>query len=324
MSEEKKVNPFEALAKIYDEGVKKGNELGYGEVFRLSTLKFFDDVREELASRFNLTFTVEDIVWGNGYFIFGYGDNTNIHFHIKEVPGFLFAIWWDTPKEKYDPVEGRFEGTFFTQFEAEIDKFKPSRSAIQHHLHASWHDNNADTFYIDGSWEVASIINFMITEPALAWARDQRDWDYNIEYHTREEAQKEYDEYVEWRERKDRLSAEWDHRCIKAVYDALKDEIDAGVTKIIDRGECVSPRYEIVVDLDSCLEEGGPTEKGNYGLIWDDETCEKMTSVWDECEKDHRGDDFCWWKPFNESCFVVSHDTFEQVKGMDMTPYKTE
>lgn len=66
-------------------------------------------------------FTPIDIEYRSGYFIFETGDDSVVHFHIKQIKGWRFAMWIDTESEA-ETVQ------FFAQFEELIDKFKPSRS----------------------------------------------------------------------------------------------------------------------------------------------------------------------------------------------------
>ena len=70
-------------------------------------------------------FTVTDVEIGNGYFIFDLGQNSVVHFKIKEIPYWKFGLWIikDTEKNVYTVQ-------FFGDKIDWIDKFKPSRSTI--------------------------------------------------------------------------------------------------------------------------------------------------------------------------------------------------
>ena len=70
-------------------------------------------------------FTVTDVEIGNGYFIFDLGQNSVVHFKIKEIPYWKFGLWIikDTEKNEYTVQ-------FFGDKIDWIDKFKPSRSTI--------------------------------------------------------------------------------------------------------------------------------------------------------------------------------------------------
>lgn len=73
-------------------------------------------------------YTPTDISIGDYYFISDMGDCGNVHFHIKELPGWKFAMWigWYEKEQKGD--RNRLVLQLFTQHEDYIDKFKPSRS----------------------------------------------------------------------------------------------------------------------------------------------------------------------------------------------------
>ena len=108
----------------------------------------------------NAGFHPIDVKYENGYFIFEHGKDMVIHFHIKELKGWLFGIWWDVGGElKYD---------FFGQFEREINKFKPSASTFV--------EENIP--YEDGrfGWQlrgyILPILKFIKKYPYIAWDAD--------------------------------------------------------------------------------------------------------------------------------------------------------
>ena len=69
-------------------------------------------------------FHVQDVEFLDGYFIFEHGKDTVVYFHIKELRGWKFGIWFQKDNEdiKFD---------FFAQYERDIDKFKPSASNLE-------------------------------------------------------------------------------------------------------------------------------------------------------------------------------------------------
>ena len=97
-----------------------------------------------------------DIEFGNGYFIFEHGKDMVVHFHIKEIKGWKFGIWWD--------VDGEKKFDFFTQYERDIDKFKPSASTIK--LEGEPLDDWSMKY-------VLQICRFIKKHPYRAWAIDQ-------------------------------------------------------------------------------------------------------------------------------------------------------
>lgn len=93
----------------------------------------------------DLGYHIVDEQFGNCYFIVESKEpDTICHFHIKELPGYLFGIWnicrYDTIQYEIKNnlslwsdnlhISSKSELIFFTQYEKEIDKFKPSRSGM--------------------------------------------------------------------------------------------------------------------------------------------------------------------------------------------------
>lgn len=68
-------------------------------------------------------FTPKKIQRGDSYFVFDMGDDSVMHFELKECPGWLFAFWLDCMAKKKENCI-----TFFTRHKTDLDKFKPSRS----------------------------------------------------------------------------------------------------------------------------------------------------------------------------------------------------
>ena len=83
-------------------------------------------------------YDIVDSRWVNSYFIFETGEDSIVHFKVKQCNGWLFGVWFingndDTPDKR------RFE--LFGQPENCIDKFKPSRSYF---LYTSYADLDTD------------------------------------------------------------------------------------------------------------------------------------------------------------------------------------
>lgn len=76
-------HPLEALKDFYEDSVKKADASGSSEVYKANTEALFKE----------LHYSIEDIEYLDGYFLFGFGTNSVIHFHIKECPGWKFGIW---------------------------------------------------------------------------------------------------------------------------------------------------------------------------------------------------------------------------------------
>lgn len=71
-----------------------------------------------------------NIQYGNGYFMFDMGEDSVVHFNIKGLHGWEFAMWVETnpDKLKIENSKERPAIQFFCQHRLNIDKFKPSRS----------------------------------------------------------------------------------------------------------------------------------------------------------------------------------------------------
>ena len=185
------------------------------------------------ASLTKAGFTPKDIVYDNGYFIFGYGTNSVVHYHLEECPGWRFGIWWDEPKS----IATGLTGEWFAQYEETIDKFKPSASNFSTSIFVT--DDN------DLSWYCEQYTKFIKDQPFLAFCRDYLDWDYNCEYHTPAEAEHEFFEYQYRRGLKAGLEVEYRNRLLHV----FKVHCDADVLKdfyVYDESEYVSPRYRII------------------------------------------------------------------------------
>ena len=232
-------NPMKEIVNFYEGQVKEHDKKGYAETFKTCSERFFKSVNDYLSDN---PVTFEDITYLDGYFIFGFGTNSVVHFHVKECPGWLFGIWWDEPQTTNDN-KTRITGHFFAQYEEILDKFKPSRSEICTTL---------DT-YIDCEFffcsEASDYIDFIRNEPYLAFCRDYCCWNYNREYHTRGEAKQMFNKYKKHKETKDKYTAIYD----KKIMDFVKETILPlfNDSEIIDHGECCSPRYSVVAPLKS-------------------------------------------------------------------------
>ena len=81
----------------------------------------------------------------SSYFIFEDEKDSICNFHIKEIPGFIFSFWNTNRFDKIEDlmkrgtgltwadsleVDHRSELIFFTQYERDLDKFKPTRSGF--------------------------------------------------------------------------------------------------------------------------------------------------------------------------------------------------
>ena len=93
-------------------------------------------------------FKITNIEYGDGYFIFDKGKDGVVHFQIKGLHGWKFAMWINTNEKelKREKEEDYYCMSFFCQHKDNIDKFKPSRSLFN----ANYHYNELKK-YLDGN-----------------------------------------------------------------------------------------------------------------------------------------------------------------------------
>ena len=245
------------MNQVYTEQVKDVDEKGYADLWRETTEIFFEDINDA-ADEHDIIFTFIDIDYLDGYFIFGTGTNSVVHFHITECPGWKFGIWWDEPED-----ESKVTGHFFAQFEEIIDKFKPSASTIK--CDFSIHNLGDRNNYFD-TWSVRKLIEFIHNEPYLAFCRDYCCYDYNETYLSREEAKEIYDKYRTQTDKENELTIKYNTKILKWVEENILPRFNDA--RIEDMGEYVSPRYNVVATLDK--NSGAVNEAGVYSWFNDE------------------------------------------------------
>ena len=121
-------------------------------------------------------FTPINIEYGNCYFIFDKGDDGVVHFNIKGLHGWKFAMWIETDAEKLKNDNGNDYPAvqFFCQHSLNIDKFKPSRSffLVEFGLNAIQQDD-PDEFY-----EIRDILLTIKRHPFVAFSMDHHESQY--------------------------------------------------------------------------------------------------------------------------------------------------
>jgi len=137
-------------------------------------------ILEELKNR---GFHPEGVKYQGGYFLFDFGKDMVVHFRLKECKGWLFAIWWN--------VDDKNQFDFFTQFEKNIDKFKPTASNfVQTDISYAKKDARSIVdFYL------LPIIKFIRNHKYVAWCYDNYYYLKSWQYMTGFEAWREYTKY---------------------------------------------------------------------------------------------------------------------------------
>ncbi len=188
-----------------------------------------------------------DVQFGNGYFIFEHGKDMVVHFHIKELKGWKFGLWWN--------LDGEKSFDFFTQYERDIDKFKPAASTLVL-------ENVAlEDWYLK---DLVQMCRFVKKHPYRAWALDQS---YSHDIWEWDDFDGAFKDYVKnwWRYtvREPRVHEKMTKRYLKLVESITN--ICLVNPEIVDcnkDGWVSSPRFHIVCD-DAIAEE---LKSGNYSI----------------------------------------------------------
>lgn len=125
------------------------------------TKKIFAKLKE-------LGFHPTDIEYLNGYFIFEYGKDMVVHFHLKECKGWKFGIWWREVEKEAQKKNHRFNYDFFAQYEENIDKFKPSASVLVEE-DVGFEEKSDDVL----GYDMEKICKFIKNHPLRAWYADR-------------------------------------------------------------------------------------------------------------------------------------------------------
>lgn len=314
-------NALKCISDFYANSVKREDSKGFSDLYVQATQEVLSSIEKEFRERglFNdLSVHFEDIAYGDGYYIFGMGTNSVVHFRIKETPGWLYGIWWSPieteetkNKKKKEYYSDKVTCTFFMQHESLIDKFKPSYSVFCnkfiHNLACEDSTSEVD--------DVCGDIAFIIKEPYLAFYKDLYSTNFNHEYVSREKAKKVWDKYWKEKHKEEELSK----TCAQKVFDTLKtilkDDVKHGYVFIVDRGDYISPRYDVIIknikldDGERLVNEPGGyyTLMGKQGFYED--TDDKLYGkAIKECEKIKKK---TWFdNPFSNSCLVLDPRAF--------------
>lgn len=300
MGNKKNNNPFETIVKIYEDCVKKGNKKNNPEIYK-QCMKILKYGMEHISS-YKLKETkihVTDVKYLDGYFIFGMGDNSVVHFKIKELPGWLFGVWWDPIDKKSKSITGHW----FTQYEKDIDKFKPAASEIK----ADFSINpNATKEQYSVPWEIEKHLTFMLTEPILARGRNLCSFDYNYEYYSRSRVKR----IVNKHDRDEKKYQIGKIRAIKRVKRLLTriciDDFENREFTIVDHGDHCSPRLEVYVP-----ESHFGLEPGYYGDAFSEENMKRLDKLLTKLSKK------TYWGIYDCGMNVVPDAQYKKIKKLN-------
>ena len=117
---------------------------------------------KEIANSKGFHFHEEE--WGSGYFIMEFGEDTVVHFRVKECRGWLFGIWF----KDYETKGRHFE--MFGQPLNAIDKFKPTASYFCYDSSEDESDNQEDYMVrIRIGLAIDKVISPVRYDWAMAW-----------------------------------------------------------------------------------------------------------------------------------------------------------
>ena len=120
-------------------------------------------------------------------------------FYIKELPGWLFGIWFDEYKEP-----GCLLSLFFAQYEDTAFKTTPTRAKMKTILAFNVSEDNPG-ISLSGKDEMLNILNFILKESYLAFYRDIMGTDFNYEYVSRRKAKKLFHSWCKEQKQKENL-----------------------------------------------------------------------------------------------------------------------
>lgn len=125
--------------------------------------KVFDYIRKNKFKPIN-------IKYGNGYFIFDKGEDGVVHFNIKGLHGWKFAMWINTNEEELKNENGKDYPAiqFFCQHKLNIDKFKPSRSFFLEEYSLKDIDSDFDGVF----WNIKNMLQMIKRHPFVAFTMD--------------------------------------------------------------------------------------------------------------------------------------------------------
>lgn len=123
-------------------------------------------------------FKAYNIKRGDGYFVFDMGEDSVIHFKVKGIHGWLFAMWININEEELHNENGEDYPAlqFFCQPELTIDKFKPSRSYFcEKYSYDDVVDDYDSTFYA-----IVHMLKHIKYHPFIAFCNEWEDDRYLI------------------------------------------------------------------------------------------------------------------------------------------------
>lgn len=282
-------------------------------IWKKGTELFFKELTDNETWYCEKSFTPIDIEYLDGYFIFDMGSSSVVHFKIKECPGWKFAIWWGDAEIKpfKDAKFREIKGTFFAQYEMDIDKFKPSYSTIK--CTFSLIKTAGGEFRIDDR-EFKLFINFIATEPELAWYRDHYYEDYNCKYVSRTIARNKMKKHLEKERRREQANKEIIEKSLNFIIDNVAPLFEDLL--VIDRGSHVSPRYDMRTSTNNIEWDGETYFLKDFDAYKDDPEVVELQNKYKQFQKsidEEYGDITYTWLPFDLHVDCIFESRFKKL-----------
>lgn len=280
----------ETSSRVYDTGT----------LCKVATEQLFKFLSEHKDVNFN----AYNIDYNSGYFIWYFGQNRIVEFSIKELPDWSFGLWWLLDETSKDENKDEIEGILFAQFTEAIDKFKPAASPIQCNVKFI----KDKIVNIEDAYKL--IFSFIYNEPYKAFAIDVCGEDNNI---TEEEAHNVFNSYAEFKQKEKAIVSQNDNKMIDEILEIWHDEIERGTAFLADCSECISPRYEIIVNGDD--EKWTNFKPGYYGLEDIDEGCyNEFVKIEKECDDKADEEEVYWYCEVSSDFRVATKKRFDELK----------
>lgn len=214
--------------------------------------KIFNYLRENKFQPINIRY-------GDGYFIFDMGEDSVVHFNIKGLYGWWFAMWIQTDPEKLKEDEKEYPAIqFFCQHKLNIDKFKPSRSFFLKELYLNEVESDNDWDFYD----IKKMLQMIKRHPFISFTMDgHEECYYNKSYFL-------YFIYHWFYKVKSKLKKQWRSIYIKIWHGSKVWFINR--YKVVDHAELidqnndcfeVSPRYSFKIHF-KVIEENEDKQNG--------------------------------------------------------------
>lgn len=221
--------------------------------------KVFNYIRENKFKPIN-------IQYGNGYFIFDKGEDGVVHFNIKGLHGWKFAMWINTNEEELKNENGKDYPAiqFFCQHKLNIDKFKPSRSFHLVELSLEDVENGENWRFMD----IRDMLQMIKRHPLVAFTMDAcEDKYYHKSYLSCYLDMKTY-------RIKQAIKEWWNDTWVRVWHGSKVWFINrykvVNKAELVDKngdGWCVHPRYDMRIHFKKISDDVGTQEKAEIKML---------------------------------------------------------